>query len=370
MEIPPRNTPPRGEKFPRQSTKPTPRPKKGLATTQKSLGSVAAIPVTEPPKQHRRIFMIGSERIRRVASAARKSVPNPQFSKSPYAYIIEDNMDENIKPTSATLDMWRDWLIFKKVTKGDIVIVDALTSPTWVEHGYSDDDIALDEPHGKNPIPIGLKHNSDLKEAVECIANLAKLVQLPVIFFVTGPMPRYLHEPCCNEPGHMVDWSNDTPDEVMTEINKVDAELKAYFNPRANISYISARKLAESALTSKLVSLKPLEGEDQHGSNPLKIWQQITSPGNQFMTAQGGKLIWSKAVKNCTEERFLAALEEVYLHMGYHPEDKDRELKLYEAKLRRIAFGKDELELRTVKKEQIDINSSIDMDNSEIVELK
>lgn len=119
MEIPPRNTPPRGEKFPRQSTKPTPRPKKGLATTQKSLGSVAAIPVTEPPKQHRRIFMIGSERIRRVASAARKSVPNPQFSKSPYAYIIEDNMDENIKPTSATLDMWRDWLISKKVTKGD-----------------------------------------------------------------------------------------------------------------------------------------------------------------------------------------------------------------------------------------------------------
>ena len=156
----------------------------------------------------------------------------------------------------------------------------------------------------------------------------------------------------------------------MTEINKVDSELKAYFNPRANINYVSARKLAESALTSKLVSLKPIEGEDHNGNNPLKIWQQITTPGNQFMTAQGGKLIWSEAVKHCTEERFLVALEEVYLHIGYHPEDKDRELELYETNLRKIAFGKDELAIKPKKKEQPDANSSMDLDNIKIVELE
>ena len=366
MEIPPRKTPPKGESIgKRRSSASSSRPNTGpkLATRPPSMSG------NQENSRHRRIFFIGGERIHRIATAARKSVPNPNFSKSPYAFVIEELSQDHVRPNMATMEEWFRWLTSKIVTKGDLVIIDALTSAAWLDYGYTDDDLALEEPHGKNPSLTPLEHNPDLKEAADCISHLAQKIHLPMIFFVVGPMPRYLHGPCCGDAGHMQDWNNDTPEEILSNLNKVDSELKAFFNPRANIAYFTARKLAESALSSKLVTLKPIEGSDQNGTNPLKIWQQLTTPGNQYMTAQGGKLIWSEAISHCTDERFLAALEEVYLHLGYHPHETETELELYEKNLRKICFGRDELGMLNIKQEP-QPGTPMDLDNVEIIDLE
>ena len=132
-----------------------------------------------------------------------------------------------------------------------------------------------------------------------------------------------------------------------------------------------ARKLAEAAINNKLVTIRANDGTIPQGAKPLQIWQQITTPGHLYMTSQGGKLIWTEAVKCCTEDRFLKALRETYLHLGKHPEDESKELDLYEKALRRQAVSREEMPSAHIKQERIDdVEGPIDLEDIPLIQLE
>ena len=97
----------------------------------------------------------------------------------------------------------------------------------------------------------------------------------------------------------------------------------------------------------------------------------MTTPGHIYMTSQGGKLIWTEAVRAGTEERFLKALRETYLHLAKHPEDEDTELELYEKALRRQAVGRDEMPAAHIKQERADdVEGVIDLEDIPLIQLE
>lgn len=156
----------------------------------------------------------------------------------------------------------------------------------------------------------------------------------------------------------------------MRSISQVDAKLKSVFNCGVNSSYMPARKLAEAAINNKLVSIKAIDSTDATGNKPLKIWLQMTTPGHVYMTSQGGKLVWTEAVKPCTEERFIDALRETYLHLErHHHEDEKKELELYKGALRRRLVGRDKMPSVHIKRERLYDEGSIDLDTIPLIDL-
>lgn len=108
-----RQTPYRGKFLGRQRPS-TPKPgtsgmtpKKGTPTSakpKKGTGAQVQKGTPGPTEQtpHRRIFFLGDSRIKRVASAARKIIPDPRQSNSSYAYPVEDFTEDFLKPTPPT----------------------------------------------------------------------------------------------------------------------------------------------------------------------------------------------------------------------------------------------------------------------------
>lgn len=127
--------------------------------------------------------------MKRVASSVRRSVPHPRSSKLPFAYIIEDLTKEFLKPDLNTAKSWVAWLTSKKLSRGNVIIIDALTSATWQDCGaaqvMSD---PLDKPHAMKPLQVSFHHNKELLVAVEAVVYLIKRsITAPVISHVAGP---------------------------------------------------------------------------------------------------------------------------------------------------------------------------------------
>lgn len=308
--------------------------------------------ILEPPgrtpsgrltRRMRRLFFIGGTRIKHVASAARRSVPHPKGSKSPYAFVIEDLTEDALKPDINTAKSWVAWLTSKKLSRGYVIIMDSLTSTTWKDYGFLEQEQELDEPHALKPSPVSFHHNNELLTAIEAVEYLLKSITAPVITYVLGPCPRYLHGPCCGEQGHM-EWNTDLPLELMAKLNVVDMEVRPIINRRINATYITARKLAEAAMNSQFVNLRTSNSELPTDSTPLSIWKVLTTPSNLYMTAQSAKLIWAEAINHCSEERFVRAIELVREKAGTHGGLGTSKLQAYQEALQRMALGEDELQ--------------------------
>lgn len=82
-----------------------------LANSQATTASPRAL------SKHKRIFFLGGERIKRVASSARRNIPHPRNSRSTYAFGIEDLTEDFIKPDIAAARRWNNFLVAKNLTK-------------------------------------------------------------------------------------------------------------------------------------------------------------------------------------------------------------------------------------------------------------
>lgn len=152
----------------------------------------------------------------------------------------------------------------------------------------------------------------------------------------------------------MTTWtSSETPEEILTRINVVDIEIKTILNSEINGSYITARKMAEAAMTNEHVSLRSSSIVNPADNTPISIWKALTTTSNLFLTAQGAKLVWTEAIKYCTEPRFLAAAEDVKRRQfADSPNLGTSDLDTYEEELQRISFGGHQLDIPAAGRSQ------------------
>lgn len=194
-------------------------------------------------------------------------------------------------------------------------------------------------------MPVALHHNEGPRRVLDAITLLLKNIRVPVIVYILGPMPRYLHGRCCNDQCHMEGYSEENiPETTLNQISVLDANLKAAIDRRINGKYITAKHLAYLATDERTPIHEAMKG--------------LATPSNVFLSAHGGKLVYTHACKVCCNEKHLAGIAAGFQEMERNPGAREDERRTYNNEMKRL------------KEEARAVEAAASASDSEVIDLE